>query len=404
MIKIKKIITLCCLIILGYSPVLFSVDFVASPSLALRTEYDDNIEGSAANEVDDYIAQVTPALKITGKTERSSIGLSANATRYLYSDNDEYDHTDQNYMGDFYFKPGILTGIRGNASYSVTYRPDRDIDITGLIVSNDKRETMDSGMGVEFSLSEKSTLSVSGGYMDEKWSGNIDSQDLKAFYGSFGYTIDLSKLLERTIGRFNAGYANYEYETSESDYYYATAGIKYQFTETVNLLVDIGINNTDTDYSVQQLYFDPSLGFQIRTVEQNNKEYGGVGTVVLEKRGEFARGSLRISQDIKPSSSRGSNVERSEFVLNWRKQFAEISSLGISGGLFKNKADAGSYGYSAIDENTFFIRPSMRWEIFPDFMLDTGYYYSYTKDRIDDNSRRHNLVFLQISYGIRLMD
>ena len=400
---INLVLTSCCLLIFC-SSILFADDFEIVPSLSIREEYDDNIHGNVNDEVDDFVTRITPSLKIANKTERINLGLSGYISKYFYADTDDYDHTDQNYSGNLSYNLSEQIGISANAAYDVTYRPDRDIETTGLVVSNDRRERQNHSVGVNFNLSELSVLSLSGRYLDEKWSEDADSQDLESFSGYMGYTIDLGTWLERTIGRFNAGFARYEYETLDIDYYYATIGIKYNFTETVNILVDIGINKTDTNYLIGQLVFDPVTGFQIITVEQNHSDYGGVGTVVLEKRGELTRGSLKISQDIKPSSYWGSNVERSELVLNWRRKLGEISAVSVSGGLFKNKADSGQYGLFAIDEKTFFIRPTMRWEIFRGFMLDAGYYYSYTKNRVNDYTRNRNLVYLQLSYGLPLFE
>lgn len=379
-------------------------EFLIVPSIALRGEYDDNINGSYTLEEDDYILRVSPAIKISNKTERSLMDLSAKATRFLYSEYDEKDHTDQLYNGNFSYQVSEMTALKATAGYDITFRPDRDIDTTGLIVSDSKRDNQNYGMGIDFNLSEKSALSLGGAYSKEDWSGSTSTQDLESTNGYMSYTIDLGKWMEKTTGRFNAGYGQYKYETSDTGYAYTTFGMKYLLTERMNVTFDIGVNRADTDYLQPTLIFDPVLGFQETIITQNSKEYGGIGNVVFEINGELSRGSLKIGRDIKSSSGRGSTVERSELVLNYTRRLAERSALNVSSGLFQNRADRGNYNNTAIEEDTFFIRPNIRWELHKDLMLETGYDFAYTKDRIDNDTYDSNLFYLQISYGIKLME
>ena len=57
-----------------------------------------------------------------------------------------------------------------------------------------------------------------------------------------------------------------------------------------------------------------------------------------------------------------------------------------------------------IDENTFFVRPNIRWKFFEDFTLEAGYNFVYEDDRVNNDDTRRNLVYLQVAYGLPLFE
>jgi hypothetical protein len=83
---------------------------------------------------------------------------------------------------------------------------------------------------------------------------------------------------------------------------------------------------------------------------------------------------------------------------------AERSAIAIAAGYYKNKAEGDEFSFRETDEDTFFIRPTIRWEFFEKFTLEAGYNFSYTDDRVANNDTRRNLVYLQVAYGIPLFE
>ncbi len=71
---------------------------------------------------------------------------------------------------------------------------------------------------------------------------------------------------------------------------------------------------------------------------------------------------------------------------------------------YNNKADGDEFSFRELDENTFFIRPTIRWEFFDKFTLDAGYIFNYVDDLVDNDVTRRNLVYLQVAYGLPLFE
>ena len=397
----KTLLTIFLLLIVLMPAVVFADDFRVVPSLTLREEYNDRITGGDDEKEGDFITRIAPALKVKNRTERSDLDFSARLTQFFYADKNYKDHLDQTYRGTCDYRISELAGLNMSAGFDVSHRPDRDLETTGFVVSDNRRERQDYGAGFNCTLSELSAVSFSGGYSGEKWSKNTsDQQDLEAFRVAANLSHNLGQWKDATIGRFNMGFSRYEYETSTTDYYYTTIGLQHWFTETVSLLVDLGARYTDADYLAARLVWVLPFLPAIQLFEENSKAFGGMGSAVLEITGELTRGSIRVGHDIQAGGSRGSTVQRSEAVVNLNRRLAEKSSLSFSMGYFRNKSDSDNYAYGDIDEEAFFVRPSIRWGFMEKFTLEGGYHFSYTDDQADNDTWKRNLVYIQLGYRL----
>lgn len=380
-------------------------DFKLIPSVAVREEFNDNIFGSSSDTEDDFITTITPGLELIEHTERLDLNLSAKVSPFFYADHDDLDDIDQNYRGRGRYQITELLGINADAGYNVSNRPDRDIETTGLVESNDKRKRQDYGLGFNYTMTETSAMALSGGYTKEEWDSiSLDRQDLEAYSAGLNFTHNLGKWVDSTIGRLNFGFGRYKFETSDTYNYFTTIGVQHWFSEIVNLMVDLGGRYTDADFYSSQLVFVPPASYRIQTVETNNKSFGGVGMAILEMQGEVTRSSIRVAYDIRPASGRGTTAQRFDLVFDLRRRLAERSAVAFAAGYYKNKADADEFSSRETDEDTFFIRPSIRWEFFEKFTLEAGYHFTFTDDRVANNDTRRNLVYLQLSYGIPLFE
>ena len=380
-------------------------EFKLIPSIAVRGEFNDNIFGTSRNTEDDFITTISPGIELIERTQQLDLNLSAKISPFLHADRSDLDDVDQLYRGKGKYQISELLGVNADAAYNISNRPDRDIETTGLVESNDKRKQQDYGLGFDYSITEKAAMSLSTRYLKEKWdSRDLDRQDLESYSAVLNFTHNLSQWADPTIGRVNFGFGRYEFETSDTYNYFASIGVQHWFSETVNLLVDLGVRYTDADFLTSQLVFVPPASFQVQIVETSNEDFGGVGTAILEIQGEISRGSIRISHDIRPASGRGSTVQRSDVIFNLRRRLAERSALGIAFGYYTNKADADEFSVGETDEDTFFIRPTLRWEFFDRFTLEAGYNFSYTDDRIANADTKRNLVYLQLAYGLPLFE
>jgi hypothetical protein len=380
-------------------------DFKLIPSIAVRGEFNDNIFATSSDTVDDFITTISPGLELIQHTEKLNLNLLAIVSPFFYADTSALDDVDQKYYGGGSYQISELMGISADAGYNVSNRPDRDVETTGLVASNDKRKRQDYGLGFNYTITEINAMGLSGRYANEKWdSRDFDRQDLETYSAILNYTHNLGQWVEPTIGRFNIGFGRYKFETSDTYNYFTSIGAQHWFSETINLLVDLGVRYTDSDFFSLQPIFVPPFFFQTQIVETNNKSFGGVGTVILEIQGEITRGSIRVAHDIKPASGRGTTAQRTDAVLDLRRRLAERSAVTVATGYYKNKAEGDEFSFRELNEDTFFFRTNIRWEFFEEFTLEAGYNFSYTDDRIADSDRRRNYVYLQVAYGIPLFE
>jgi len=368
-------------------------DFNLTPSLSVREEYNDNISFSYSDTIDDFITTVSAGLELTERTEQLDLSLAGIVSPFFYADNNERDGVDQNYVGSISYQVSPLLGVNANAGYNVSNRSDRDVYTTGLVISDTRRKSQAYGIGFNYTLTEISAMGVSFNYSKDKWDEvNLADQNSKNYGTALNYTHSLNEWWDETTGRLNVGFDRMEYETSDTNNYSGTIGVEHRFSQTINLLIDVGVRYTDADFLSPQL------------VEDNNKSFGGTGQAILDIQGELTRGSVSIRWGLTPASGRGRPVQRSEAVLNLERRLAEKVTVGIAGGFYHNSADKDEFSALKIDEDAFYIRPTIQWEIFERFNLQAGYNFTYIDDHAESNDRKQNMVYLQASYGFPLFE
>ena len=359
-------------------------EFKVIPSVALKGEYNDNIFFSENNKEDDFIGTLSPGLEIIERTERLDLNLSGAAHIIEYADNDELSGVDFDTMGLFKFGLTPKLDFRANALYDKTTQPDRDIVADGLVQNDRTRRRQRYGAGLDYTFTEKAAISLDYLYQDDDWSGSDrDTQDLTINSGDMLFTYDLSRTFDSTIGRLNAGYANYDYETSEIDYYFSTIGFLHHFSEIYSIQLDAGARYSDAEFD---------------DTNQDDQTWGGKGSLKLLYNGEFTQADLTASRDVSYASGRSGSVLRTAFVFDVRHRFLEKLWAGLSTGYYLNKSDQDEFSSEEIDEQTFRIRPRLLWELHRYVTLEGAYSYTYINDDADNTDSQRNLVYLQIKF------
>jgi hypothetical protein len=387
-------------------PVAFG-QFAIRPSLAVRGEYNDNIFFTSEDEVDDYILTIRPGIEITERTERLDAKLSGYVAPFFYEDNSDLDEVDQDYRGRIGYQLTPRFSARADAYFIVDNRPDRDLLTTGLVQSIDQRERYHFGAGANYQLSEKAVVDLSYDWNWDDWDEDVlDQEDLTANVVNLRYLHNLSGLLEASTGRLNFGYANYDYDTSETDSFFGGAGLEHMFSEIFALEVDLGVRYVDSEFDVvKQEPIVPGLPF-FRTVtdQETNSGWGAVGQAIIEYRGEKTRSNFLISRDLAATSGRRGPTDQFRAVFSIYHRPLEKMRLGLTTGYYRNKADEGDFSSQEIDEDTYRIRPSIRWEFYDNFTMEGAYTYTYLDNKVADRTTSQNRIILQVAYGLPLFD
>jgi len=110
------------------------------------------------------------------------------------------------------------------------------------------------------------------------------------------------------------------------------------------------------------------------------------------------------SYDVAPLSGSTGVVQRTALTFNGGHLLTEKLRMGLFTGVFRNKSDDNEFSSQKIDEVSFTINPSLRWEFYRDVTLEVGYNFTYVDYRDDDTSASRNLVYIQIAYGLPLLE
>jgi hypothetical protein len=381
-------------------------EFKLTPSIAVRQEYNSNIFFDASNEQDSLITRVKPGLELLNRTERLELALAGFVTPYYYWDESDLNAVDQDYSGKVSYRLNPLFSVGANAGVRVDHQPDRDILSTGLVYNDNRRIQQRYGGNANWMFTELMSASASYGYTREDWrtSGNEDLEDWDSHAVTLGLSRELGSAPGVTVGLLNAGWAVYDYETSKTDYYFGTVGISHRLSELFRLTADAGGRYTDSEFEQQRLATVPPGVIAVVTEDETSSGWGGIGHLGIEYAGERARGTLSASHDINAASGRSGVVQRTGVTFNGGYLVLEKLRLGLAAGAFRNKSDDDEFTSDEIDEYSYSVGPSLRWELFREVTLEAGYRFNYIDDRTDEGNAVRNLGYLQIAYGLPLLE
>ena len=357
--------------------------------LGAREEYNDNIFFTSDDTVDDFSTTLSGGLKFLNQTERADLQLSGILGRLIYSKEKDLDATDQAYKGRFGYKFTPRLGASVDAAYTKDSRPDRDVAESGLILSTVPRQIQNYGAAADYALTEITTANLFYRYTRQDFEPrqfDISVSDYRAHRAGLGFAHRLDQYVLNTTGRLNFGYNRFTYpETNtETKVAIATVGLAYEVTDKWRLLIDIGPDYYDNEFQVFGRMF-------------TTNGWGGTGTLEIAYTGEVTGASLTVFHGIEPASGRDGSAQRTSAIFDVFYRFAQRGRTGLAAGYYVNKANAGELALRPLDEHTFNIRPSLRFDlIFDKLYLEASYTYSRVNDKIQDRDRDRNLVWLQL--------
>jgi len=367
-------------------------EFKVIPSLALKETYNDNVFFSPDNRIKSWITNVTPGLELVNKTERLDLNLSALVDIARYHGESSLDSENQDYKGRLSYTLSPRVNVQAEGGWSRSYLPDRDIYTTGLVLSNIQRDRTTAGVSGNWVLTERLTAGATYFYEKDVYDSPTES-DVEGHQVSLGLYHVLGVA---TKGRFNIGYAGYRYSAQDTKSYWGTLGIEHRFHELWTIIADVGARFAQTKYDVQELQFVPPIFLVPVTVEKTSDDWGAVVRSSLNYAGEKTSFSLSFNYDLAAASGRSGPVERTALLFNIRHRLIYEFSGALSAGYFLNKASAGQFGLTEIDEETFWVRPSLRYEFTKDVFIDLAYEYTKTNYEVTNTNAYRNLVYVRL--------
>jgi hypothetical protein len=180
----------------------------------------------------------------------------------------------------------------------------------------------------------------------------------------------------------------------------------HRFSERLNLDVELGARYTDSTFDTIKLVLVPpdSDSIQPTIIQENKTGFGGLGQINLDYNWERTFGRFAVGHDIQPASGTVGVANRTALTFTLRHRPSYNMSIGLFAGFFRNRADADQFSANEIDLFSITIRPTIHWKFYDNFTLEGGYMFSYFDNKADDTKTDRNFVFLQITYGIPLLD
>lgn len=380
------------------------------PMITVKEEYNDNIYFERSGGLSDFITTASPGLKLERNSERMKAGLTARIDERLYIDNTDLNATDQDYQGSLGYALSPRLTVGADAGFTRDSSPDREIETTGLVMNALKRDRQKFGGFGRYAISEITQASLSAQYSKEHYENNQDSttpyfRDMESKNANLLLIHDVSAILPQTKGRASFGYANYQYVDSTIDNYTAMVGFGRAFHELWNVTVDAGVRYTPSQFNVTQYEFIPPFFFIPVTKTEQTHGWGGVGNAVVSYKDDVSSLDFTIAHDIMAASGRTGASERTSFSVSMSRRFAYELTGYLSTSYFLNKSDQGQYSLDAIDEQTFYITPRIRYNFTQDMAVDLSYTYTRTAyEESGDNDANRNLVMIRFSLQYPLFE
>lgn len=362
-----------------------AAELTVSPSVSVSTRYQDNIYFSKDNKESDFSTVLSPALEVRQRDERGNLNIKATVNTYTYAENRGLDSVDPFLSANGAYALTPVLSVNASGLYSIDYQPDRTLTTSGLISSKSKRERSDESLGLDWALSETTTIggSVSFGkilYADESYSDTT----------SQSYTVDLrrnlGKYFTETTGLIHLNYSRYEFDLSQSRSSTAAIGLTRNLNEKYSFTAWAGPSLNETTYP----------DYPIADV----RDWGTAAHCALD--GIFERSSFNIAftYDMAPDSYKSTSVKRMAWKANYSRRVSSDLGLGVSASYFQNKSSGrDNFRGRDEDETTFSLAPRARYKITDDLDMELNYLYSIVEENEGSGDRREgNSVFIRLTW------
>jgi len=384
---------LCLLLLLGGTNAadLQAANLQLTPGLTLEERYNNNIyfDYNSDDEVHDSITLASPELKLSNRTERLDAYLLSRVTAVRYRQEHDLNATDQSHSGRISYRLSERWQGALEAGYTRDSQPDRDIEVSGLVLSTNKRAHTHYRASTGYTFTEKLSSSISYSYDEddfEKDDPYTDTNDSTAQNASLVVSHDMGSCIPGTIGQLSLGYARYDYPDERIVNYSAMLGGQYTLSEVFSLMAGAGRYYSRSRFEYDLPFF---------SLDQTSRSRGNLGRVVLAYHGERATADLGFHHEIRGMSGRVGAARRTALRLNLGYGLNADLWGGITAEYYTNKANAGQLSSDEVDEKTVSVQPRLRYKITEDLSVEAGYRFVQTTDREDDETGRQSVYSLR---------
>lgn len=371
-------------------------------SVALRTEYDDNIQLTAGPHPTVWGILLAPEIKFSGATERLNVtgGVRASFNRYFgESGLDDIDHSLT--LRSSYTAERDLFGLNIDSVRDSTLVSE--LLETGIVQARRERNRLSANPSWRHYLTESMALTTSYGYTDVRYADThntslIDYRDQQA-------TVGLQwNPNERDLLTVTGHYDWYETnpKTFEAKTYGLQARYDHAFSETLRGALALGARNTQSTQSAEALFCSGPILFGLCfgtlspiTLVANDTSTGYTFLATIDRKFETALLSGKLSREINPTGV-GALVQTDRLGVTWQQQLSPTVNFFVDTSIY----DSRYVGKFVVGSNSRYYRiePRITWKMTDNWTLLGGYSYAHVQYEHHTASASANTVYLLVSY------
>lgn len=356
----------------------YSADVTITPSISLRGEYDDNIDFSRTNKLDDYAGTVSPALSFDYITDRFTMQGRTLFGIVRYADYNEYDRENQNHGLNLGYRLSERLNANANVSYIRDTTLDTALEETGLVERRSERENIRAGGGLAYEINEVSNVGLDYFFTTTDYDlrdyTDSDTHGLSMSYNyAFNNRLDTVTLV--------SSYQKTDSDEDKTDNYSSSLGLAHTFGPTLQANVSAGVRYLDIE--------DPS--------GQSETDWGWTSNISLQKSWQTTSATLGYSRDLSYSAE-GEPIEVDRFSLSADHSVTREFGLRLSGSLYFTK----SAGDVETENSRYYsISPAAYYNITQYHSVELGYNYSREANRLsyDNSDIDRNIVWLALNFN-----
>lgn len=372
-------------------------------SVSARQEYNDNIFYDERDQMDDLVTMITPGVSFDRETERVNVTLDGRVVSRWYNENEDLNASDQRYSAGI--DAGITDRITAGASlnFDRDSTRDRDIETSGILLTNVERDKWTYQFSGNYFLSEKSRLGFNVAFHEEEFEDDAEDEFDDFKYRQAGFSCS-RYLTEDITLQAQASFALYEYPQQEVENYSGTVGIGKQMTETLSGYIHLGGRRTKFLYLTYTYDFDTST-FQFIPVPVENEidKTGFVGNMGISWQGETASLNISAEHDLQATSGTNRATRRTGMNLSLSRRLTERVSVGLAGSFFENQSDKTEYS-SEVERQTVRVTTRLQYRIRDWISLSVAYRYTRIEASVDRESVDNNTAWILLSLQHDMMD
>jgi hypothetical protein len=314
-------------------------EITAEPMLKVSGGYDDNINFSENDKIDDFGVSVRPALNLGYGTELLKLQVFADIDYLFYINENDFNRLNQRYLFDGQYYLSERWSLLGDFEFKSLETIDSQLGETGRIFDKEGLDRYDGAGGIQYQITELTNIAPELRYVKTVYSdsGSVDNE---VIIFSTPYEIKFRNQRDTLTLEPNVGY--FDSDTQEAYNAQLTANWERLISEKTTFSFRLGPRYTRSEDK-----------------NDNNKDnqFGGVGELILNHTGETFSGSVDLDHNLYPDAD-GELVNRSRLRLNVRQNFSERFGFQFRGlGIYSSKyqGDREKVLYSELIPSLFYL-------------------------------------------------